>query len=230
VIIYKINEMLFEIFQNAGGGKMKRNLSLNLIFMFCAFLGLILSSACSPKFIFIGKKIQGRVVDDETGKPIEEAAVAIRWLDEGDHLDPGNTSTLKAAQDTTDSEGFFQIPMFPNRYYAMGVYKKGYVCWSNRDNFLKAEGANDNNLGHAKDNPVVEDGMEIRLKPFKKIYSHKRHAGFVVLIAGECTDTHNGPFNKAIESEHESWLENLRKSFRKIFGKEKYSKSNSTDP
>ena len=203
---------------------MTRNLAFGFVFLF-----IILATACSPKFIIHGQRIQGRVVDDETGEPIEEAAVAIRWFRNGDHRDQTHTNTLKAAQDISDSEGFFHVPAFPNQNYAMGVYKKGYVCWSNQQSFLKTEAFRANNLGSNGENPVVEDGMEIRLKPFKESYSQKRHAGFVIGVASECTASHNGAFNKAIKSEHTSWVDNLRNSFKKIFRKKHASEQNS-DP
>jgi len=69
----------------------------------------------------------------------------------------------------------------------------------------------------SRNSPVIEDGLKIRLKPFEENYSREQHAGFVVLVAGECTDAHSGPFNKAIESEYELWRNNLRKNFQKVF-------------
>jgi hypothetical protein len=77
---------------------------------------------------------------------------------------------------------------------------------------------------------MIKDGMEIKLTPFHDSYSRERHAGFTVLVAGECTDTHNGPFNQAIRSEYELWRDNLRNNYRKILSKSSIPKSEYTDP
>jgi hypothetical protein len=125
---------------------MKKNLKYHMIFSFCCSLCLILTTACSPKYIIQGHTIQGRVVDTDTGMPLTDAAVAIRWIAAGDHRDSSNSVTLKATQDITDEEGLFRIPVFNDREFVMGVYKRGYVCWFNQENFLKKEGINEKNL------------------------------------------------------------------------------------
>jgi hypothetical protein len=198
---------------------MKPEYSFRLTLVCCGFVLLILATACSPKFVIQGQTIQGRVVHNETGMPITDAAVAIRWIGAQDHRDTGKSTTFKAAQDVSDDDGLFHIPIFENRDYALGVYKEGYVCWYNRDNFLKNEGITKKNLGHITQTPVLENGMAIRLTPFKDSYSLQHHAGFTVLVAGECTDTNSGPFNRAIRSEHKLWRDNLRNRYRKLFSK-----------
>ena len=198
---------------------MKKNLHCHLVFIFCCCLCLMLTSACSPKYIVQGRTIQGRVVDLDTGRPLTDAAVAIRWMTARDHRDSGSSVTLKAAQDITDEEGLFRIPVFSDREFAMGVYKEGYVCWFNQENFLKNEGINEVTLGHVTINPTMEDGMEIRLTPFKATYSRVRHAGFTVQVAAQCTDTHTGPFHQAIRSEYKIWQDNLRENFKKLVGR-----------
>ena len=196
---------------------MKQIFSFNVKLTSCSFVLLVLTLACSPKFVIQGETVQGRVVDNKSGKPIANAAVAIRWIGDRDLRDTGKSTTFKAAQDVSDENGFFQIPVFRNRDYALGIYKKGYVCWYNRDNFLKNEGITTKHLGHITINPMLDNGMEIRLAPFEESYSHQRHAGFTVLVAGECTDTSSGPFNRAIRSEHKLWRDNLRNKYRKLF-------------
>jgi hypothetical protein len=178
---------------------------------------LVLTLACFPKFVIQGETVQGRGVDNKSGKPIADAAVAIRWIGDPDLCDTGKSTTFKVAQDVSDENGFFQIPVLRNRDYASEIYKKGYVCWYNRDNFLKNEGITTKHLGHITINPMLENGMEIRLTPFEESHSHQRHAGFTVLVAGECTDTTSGPFNRAIRSEHKLWQVNLRNKYRKLF-------------
>ena len=198
---------------------MKQKSNFHFKFMSCGFVLLALTMACSPKFVIQGEMVQGRVVHNDTGMPIADAAVAIRWISNQDHRDTGKSTTFKASQDVSDEDGLFHIPKFKNRDYALGVYKEGYVCWYNRDSFLKNEGITENNPGHVIKIPLLENGMEIRLSPFRDSYSRERHAGFTVLVAGECTDTHNGPFNRAIRSEHKKWRDNLRNKYRKLFSK-----------
>ncbi len=209
---------------------MKNNLNYHVIFISCCFLCLILTTACSPKYILQGHTIQGRVVDTDTGLPLTDAAVAIRWIAARNHRDSAKSVTLKATQDVTNKEGHFLIPVFNDREFVIGVYKKGYVCWFNQENFLKNEGINEINLGHITINPVIKDGMEIKLTPFKNSYSQERHAGFTVLVAGECTDTHTGPFNQAIRPEYEIWQDNLRENFKKLVGKNKILRSADSGP
>ena len=198
---------------------MKQKSNFHFKFMSCGYVLLALTMACSPKFVIQGEMVQGRVVHNDTGMPIADAAVAIRWISNQDHRDTGKSTTFKASQDVSDEDGLFHIPKFKNRDYALGVYKEGYVCWYNRDSFLKNEGITENNPGHVIKIPLLENGMEIRLSPFRDSYSRERHAGFTVLVAGECTDTHNGPFNRAIRSEHNKWRDNLRNKYRKLFSK-----------
>ena len=209
---------------------MKRKSNFHFIFAFCGIVLLALMTGCSPKFVLQGEMVQGRVIDNNTGKPIADAAVAIRWISNQDHRDTGQSTTFKASQDVSDEDGIFHIPKFNDRDYALGIYKKGYVCWYNRDSFLKNEGIKENNPGRAARIPVLEDGMVIGLTPFKESYSRERHAGFTVLVAGECTDTHNGPFNRAIRSEHNEWRDNLRNKYRKLFSKMDLRRIDSSDP
>ena len=197
------------------GGKMKSFLNHSCISMLCCLLCTFLTTACSPKFIIQGETIRGMVVNADSGNPVADAAVAIRWLRDPDHRKSSSSTTFKAAQDLTDARGFFNIPVFLDRDYVMGVYKKGYICWSSKDNYFDDPQVRDAHNAQLRNSPVLEDGLKIRLKPFKETYSREQHAGFVVLVAGECTDTHSGPFNKAIESENELWRNNLRKNFRK---------------
>jgi hypothetical protein len=209
---------------------MQRNLNFQLGLGACGFVWLVVTLACSPKFVLQGEMVQGRVVHAVTGAPIADAAVAIRWISQHDHRNTGESTTFKASQDVSDEDGLFHIPTFKNRAYALGVYKEGYVCWYNRESFLKNEGISKNNPDDATKIPLLANGMEIRLTPFKDSYSPERHAGFTVLVAGECTDTHDGPFNRAIRAEHKKWRDNLRKKYRKLFSKMDLRRIESSDP
>ena len=181
----------------------KRALILVSVTLFC-FL-----TACASKSI-----INGRIVDAETGQPIKEAAVAIRWFESQPEDNSKTVHTFDAAQDLSDKDGNFSIPEYQNRKYAMGVYKEGYICWSNRSDFSSDIPEN----ASLKFPPNVENGMEIRLAPLKEVHSRDKHAGFAVLVAGEVTESKKGPFYKAIMPLFRKWRDNLRNEFRKRIG------------
>ena len=91
-------------------------------------------AACTSKNI-----INGRVVDAETGQPIKDAAVAIRWLEDQPENNRTPAQTFDAAQDKSDKDGNFSIPEYQNRKFVMGVYKEGYICWSSRSDFRRCD-------------------------------------------------------------------------------------------
>ena len=170
---------------------------------------LLLLAACASK-----SNINGRVVDAATNRPIEDAAVAIRWLETQSEDNSGRARTFDAAQDLSDEDGSFSIPEYQNKKFVMGVYKEGYICWSSRSEFSSAS--------HEKTAlrfpPNVENGMEIRLEPIKEGHSRDEHAGFAVLVAGEVTESKKGPFYKAILPLFRKWRDNLRREFQKKMG------------
>ena len=180
--------------------------------LFLISIALFLSlAACASKSI-----INGRVVDAETGQPIKDAAVAIRWLENQSEDNSNTVHTLDAAQDLSDKDGNFSIPEYQNRKYVMGVYKEGYICWSSRSDF--SGGAPEKTS--LRFPPNVENGMEIHLAPLTEGYSRDKHAGFAVLVAGEVAESKKGPFYKAIMPLFRKWRDNLRKEFQKKMGHE----------
>jgi hypothetical protein len=178
--------------------------------LFLISIALFLSlAACASKSI-----INGRVVDAETGQPIKDAAVAIRWLENQSEDNSNTVHTLDAAQDLSDKDGNFSIPEYQNRKYVMGVYKEGYICWSSRSDF---SGGTPEKTS-LRFPPNVENGMEIHLAPLTEGYSRDKHAGFAVLVAGEVAESKKGPFYKAIMPLFRKWRDNLRKEFQKKMG------------
>lgn len=178
--------------------------------LFLISIALFLSlAACASKSI-----INGRVVDAETGQPIKDAAVAIRWLENQSEDNSNTVHTLDAAQDLSDKDGNFSIPEYQNRKYVMGVYKEGYICWSSRSDF---SGGTPEKTS-LRFPPNVENGMEIHLAPLTERYSRDKHAGFAVLVAGEVAESKKGPFYKAIMPLFRKWRDNLRKEFQKKMG------------
>ncbi len=142
------------------------------------FLLLVLfTSGCGVRY-----PVKGKVVDAETGKPIEGAAVGIHWYDYSGRscLAPPFASGytgIETASDLTDADGVFKIPDRPFTKYSMGVYKKGYVCWSSETIFHP-----ERPWEEALETRIlswVVPGMVIRLEPWKEGYSAFEHSTFV---------------------------------------------------
>ena len=174
-------------------------------------------AACAPKQI-----INGRVVDAETDQPIKGAAVAIRWFEDPSDNNSGPVDTFDVAQDLSNKDGGFNIPNYPDKNLVMGVYKEGYICWSSRSSFSNSQ----NQAAITRQNPRIENGMEVRLEPLKEGDSQDQHAGFTVLVAEEVTASKKSPFYKAIKPLFKRWRDNMRKQFKKMFSKEEPAPSN----
>ena len=174
-------------------------------------------AACAPKSI-----INGRVVDAETEHPIKGAAVAIRWVEEPHESNSAASKAFDSTQDFSDKDGYFKIPDHPDKNFVMGVYKEGYICWSNRSSFT--DGKKEATI--ARQNMRVENGMLVRLEPLKAGHSQDQHASFTVLVAEEVTESKQSPFYEAIMPLFKSWRDNLREQFRKTFGQDKSPEPN----
>ena len=179
---------------------MSAKLSIYSLTLICILL--ILSTSVWGRSI-----ITGQVVDAETGKPIEGAAIYIYWGKT--RLDPpGLPSGVKVevAEDLTDAEGFFKVPKYSTlfKHYRMAIYKKGYVCWSSRKIFPTYE---------ERKGFKLKNGMVIKLERFKKEYSREKHARFTVFSSINRNEP--GLFDDAIKSEDKLLDEMLRRNRRK---------------
>jgi hypothetical protein len=191
--------------------------SIQSALVLAGILLLISLAACAPKCI-----INGRVVDAETEHPIKGAAVAIRWFEEPPESNPATSKTFDSVQDFSDKNGYFEIPDHPDKNFVMGVYKEGYICWSNRSSFTNGrKGAT-----IARQNISLENGMLVRLEPLKAGHSQDQHASFTVLVAEEVTESKQSPFYEAIMPLFKRWRDNLREQFRKTFGQDKSTEPN----
>jgi hypothetical protein len=154
--------------------------------------------------------VRGQVVDATNGKPIEGAVVSMVWWAREFSslfipLDGGNY-VLESHSEMTDSQGGFNVP----NYYGyvgkdlyMGVYKKGYVCWSNERIFQKHEKASVKRKFHVKDELVIQ------LEPLTDDYSIERHAVFTILVE---TVVGTELFGEAIRNESKIAYEYLQKT------------------
>jgi len=167
---------------------MSTKLSMSLLILVCTVLTLS-TSACGRWMI------KGTVIDAETEKPIEHAAVSIYWGKSGSGP-PGLAGDVQVevAEDFTDAEGHFEVPKYSTllKHYSMAVYKKGYVCWSSEKIFPTWE---------ERKNFKLKDGMSIKLERFKEKYSREDHARFTVFMS--INKKSPGLFDSAIKSEDE---------------------------
>ena len=134
--------------------------------------------------------ITGKVVDLETRKPIERAAVFIEWMQSKGMPGLSYSSKIESFETLSDSEGSFEVPVYSIRAngFKLIVYKKGYVCWSSERVFPSLEKTTDF---------LLKDGMLIKLEPFKAEYSPQEHAVFVM----QSSVGSKGYFFEAIENE-----------------------------
>ena len=151
--------------------------------------------------------ITGQVLDAETGKPIEGAAVYIHWSKSGSGP-PGLAGSVEVevAEDLSDTEGLFKIPKYSplRKSYEMTVYKKGYVCWNSIDIFPTYE---------KRKGFKLKNGMVIKLERFKAEYSKEKHAFFT--NSSSINRKGSGLFDDAIKSETELVGEINRRNRRK---------------
>ncbi|MCI5209772.1 MAG: hypothetical protein D3910_13485 [Candidatus Electrothrix sp. ATG2] len=146
----------------------------NTLFVICMFFllpAIGLTAGCTAK---------GRVVDAATGEPIEGASIAIRWI--GHKIGPPYASGEYIAEEAnavSGDDGYFTVPKHYLKSCEMGVYKKGYVCWSNTSIFQK--GLGDMGIDRIVDRVGfrIADGMVVELEPFTEEYPRPRHASFV---------------------------------------------------
>ncbi|MFZ2629949.1 MAG: hypothetical protein WA081_10800 [Desulfosalsimonadaceae bacterium] len=175
-----------------------RNSNYGCIVLFT--LVCLTASACGMK-----QMVSGRVVDANTGEPIEGAAVAIEWIHYkwGPPGLPTPREYLGTTVMLTDPQGSFTIPRYLWRSYYMGVYKEGYICWSSEDIF-NPYGKTYEEIFPKRFWHRVTNNMTIELEPTPIDIPpelRKRHGCF----AGDVCSRLNpaGIFNVAIKHENE---------------------------
>ncbi len=160
--------------------------------------------------------IRGRVVDAETGEPVEGAVYAINWFRlhgccMGIKVGDGSgKEVLEVADGFTDADGYFEIPKYPFALimppiFRLGVYKKGYAVWNDEKN-VRWDKIGRYKAGERYEEIVfprrweLKDGMVIRLNPWKDSYSRYAHARDVCFFAYQLESI---LFTKAVRPECE---------------------------
>ena len=118
--------------------------------------------------------LTGKIVDAETGQPIEGAILLVEWTKVHGF---GNTytSSEKVAEVFSDKDGIVKIPGY-NDPTAQGpdvtIYKPGYVAWNS--NYIFPDSRNRTDFDW-KNNYVF------KVERFKADYSYVKHQAFIHL-------------------------------------------------
>lgn len=116
--------------------------------------------------------LKGRVVDAETGEPIEGAVAMAEWTRT---KGLGNTYTVsvKVVEAVSDKDGNIELDgcfsPFVNEP-TLTIYKKGYVAWNNGLIFPDL---------NVRDGFEWKIGQVFQLEKFRSTYSHDAHVSFI---------------------------------------------------
>ncbi|NVN89942.1 MAG: carboxypeptidase regulatory-like domain-containing protein [Desulfuromonadales bacterium] len=141
-----------------------------LIFILLIIM-LLPSAACTGPVS--GKAIKGKIVDAETGQPIEGAILLVEWTKNHGF---GNTYTTseKAIEVLSDKNGAVTIPGYNDSTAEnpdVTIYKPGYVAWNNYWIFPGYKKRSDFSwIG----------GYVFKLERFKSEYSYIDHEEYVM--------------------------------------------------
>jgi len=120
------------------------------------------------------RAITGKIVDAETGQPIEGAILLVEWTKVHGFGDTYTTSE-KVVVLYSDKDGIVHIPDYYDPFADkpdITIYKPGYVAWNNQWIFPETRKRTDFKW---KNNYVF------RLDKFKDGYSYVKHESFVSL-------------------------------------------------
>lgn len=137
--------------------------------------------------------IRGKVVDAETGEPVEGAVVLAEWtVTKGFGLT--YTESYKILETVTDNEGKFRFSRVYNPFAGgptVVIYKKGYVAWRNDYIFPGWK---------KREHFRFKRGLIITLELFQEGYSQEEHLQFIGsgIVGANLTDA---PEYSAAESE-----------------------------
>jgi len=179
-----------------------KSLMAILIKMQFLIIILVMLSGCAIKYT-----VKGKVVDAETGEPIEGAVYAVYWYTNtckdyyesaclGCCLTPFGGSPFglsgcsgEADDGFTAADGTFKMVKYADTTSGMAVYKKGYVCWTPDvvyypelfDKYNVGEISYDKVRASRQEKFKIGHGMVIKLRLWRKEYSESAlidHADF----------------------------------------------------
>jgi hypothetical protein len=168
-----------------------------------------LLSACGMHY-----NIKGKVINGQTGQPVEGAVVDINWIRYklGPPGLPLDMAFYGTTERLTDAEGGFTIPKYTFGTHFMGVYKKGFVCWSSDTKFNPQGKTEDEMFVHRY--VKVKNGMVIKLEPKDGNFPAVKHASFV-----QSVDTGLGSpiplFTEATNEEYKIYENFVKNQMRK---------------
>lgn len=124
--------------------------------------------------------INGKVVDNATGKPLEGALVVVQWTRPDIHSIEGISSAVIMNTETlTDKEGGFVIRSTPSNPFAnpprMIIIKEGYIPWRNDEIFPG---------GHIDKDKKWKNNETYKLDVFTDKYSYNQVDFFLFLQSG----------------------------------------------
>lgn len=116
--------------------------------------------------------LQGKIVDAETGAPIEGAVAMAEWTKT---KGLGNTYTVsaKVLEAVSDKEGTFELGGCYSPFVdkpSLTIYKKGYVAWNNE--YIFPDWAK--RVGFE-----WKSGQVFRMEKFREDYSYNSHRSFI---------------------------------------------------
>lgn len=157
-------------------------------------------------FVFFPNRydpITTKVVDADTGEPIDGAVIMAEWTNtKGIGLT--YTVSYKIEEVITDENGMARLEGIPTgkaSLYAVAVYKKGYFLWSNKHTFPETQHHTDYKW---KDNYIFQLERFV-LKDYKPKYPYMKHTEFIGRATG-LIKSHKPLISKA------SYWENLEAS------------------
>lgn len=147
--------------------------------------------------------VDGKVVDANTGQPVEGAVVAVNWQRTklgipGLPVPRENYGTFEAV---TDTNGIFSIPKYLIGHYYLAVYKSGYFCWSS-ETIFKPEGKDWKEMFVPRYGHRMKSGMMVKMVPKTDDYPKVKHARFI-LDVGTALSSPKPKFNEAVEEERQ---------------------------
>lgn len=123
--------------------------------------------------------IKGKVIDNVTGNPIDNALVVVQWTRPDIHSIEGwSIEVIKNYEVLTDKEGVFTIKDTPMNPFAnppkLIIYKEGYIPWANDSIFP----------GKMKSEHEWKNNVTYKLDHFTNNFTARELDGFLRIVHG----------------------------------------------